>query len=708
MPQYSVGFDPTQPVQLVFSSAAKPGNREIAEQIIYNRDPVIPLLLAFDAPHQQPDFTSSRVSIVDPLSSTVVNGTVDVWGVGLPGGVGALVGVVLTADESPPVLNTGQTVIIVDVVTTGIGASGNPLAIATAIAVSGLPLLIAQQIAQSGLSLVGNPVLLYNGQIISTSGASGGWGSTIPAGAPPLYGLASNNYAGARTAFDNLIGIPSGSAKVFPGTAPGVLPLTPTPQMSAAIAAGLRIYLCYKPAFNPPTATERTNLLASINAMKAACTAAGTGATIAGVILWQEVNSGNDLTAAQYATVVNFYGPAITGAGYALGHCVTAGQATNWATYFSAGSFTATISFIAVDIYATAYNNGTRLDGNGANNINTIAAAYAPPLSVGLFEMGSTAVTGVVPSNAVIAAYLTYLQGFMVNRVIAGLTNVDCIWFDGPGTGNCIFLGTDFRIPLLQTFINAITNVPITGIAGGASAVVAPLNPTPTGNFALSGSLSYDVIVNLTAGAGSTNPFAAVRFQWVNFDIVTARAVKTVTWRCPAGANGTPGAFTNGVGPMHGQFLKVTIFNLDTVQMSVQLQVNATGRPTAKHNWWWDAPVSQAIPGFTLPGGAAFANSFGSANGVSVPASSSVTRLFSMFSGECFFRFAASAANFLTATLAPMPASEFGSAALINQVAGATDIEQIFIAPRGPLLLTVANSDGAAAHTFNAEIVGND
>ena len=80
MTQYNVGFDVTQPTQLVFAAAIKPGGRQVAEQTIYNRDPGIQLLIALDDPHQVPDFTGPRVSIIDPLSSTVVNGTVDVCG----------------------------------------------------------------------------------------------------------------------------------------------------------------------------------------------------------------------------------------------------------------------------------------------------------------------------------------------------------------------------------------------------------------------------------------------------------------------------------------------------------------------------------------------------------------------------------------------------------------------------------------------------
>lgn len=301
-------------------------------------------------------------------------------------------------------------------------------------------------------------------QSTQSSSSGAGWGSTQPAGTPADYGLAANDYKGARTIFDGLIGVASGAAKIFLGSAPGDTPTTPNGQMTAAIAAGLRIYLCYKPAFNPPTATERTNLMASINAMKALCTSSGTGASIVCVILWSEVNNGKDMTAAQYIAAINFYGGAITSAGYKLGHCGIGGL-PNWSTWFSAHSFTVPISFVTIDYYGSAYGSGVRLDASGPDNVNTISAGYSPPAAFAIPEMADTADSS-TPSQAVITAWLTYIQSFLANRATLGLPNADCIWFNGPGTRDLIISPSDFRIPLLQSFIAAIT----AGSSGGITA----------------------------------------------------------------------------------------------------------------------------------------------------------------------------------------------------------------------------------------------
>lgn len=147
MTLYTVGFDQTNPTQIVFAGAVKPANRTIAEQTIANRDSGIQCLIAFAAPHQQPDFGSDRVSIVDPLSALVVNGTEDVWAVGNP--VGGLP-------------SNAQTTIQVDVIETGLSTSGNPVAIGTALVTSGLAIQIAQQIAATGIPVIPNPQVIYN------------------------------------------------------------------------------------------------------------------------------------------------------------------------------------------------------------------------------------------------------------------------------------------------------------------------------------------------------------------------------------------------------------------------------------------------------------------------------------------------------------------------------------------------------------------
>lgn len=147
MTLYDVGFDQTQPTQIVFAAAQRPADRSTKEQTIANRDSGIQCLVAMTPPHSQPDFSGNRVSIVDPLSSVVVNGTEDVWAVGNP--IGGL----------PP---GAQASITVDVIDTGIQSSGDPVAISTAIVTSGLAIQIAQQIAATGIPVIPSPQVIYN------------------------------------------------------------------------------------------------------------------------------------------------------------------------------------------------------------------------------------------------------------------------------------------------------------------------------------------------------------------------------------------------------------------------------------------------------------------------------------------------------------------------------------------------------------------
>lgn len=147
MTLYTVGFDQTQPTQIVFAAAVKPGGAQTAEQTISNLDSGIPLLIGTADQHQTPDFSTNRVSIVAPLSSVTVNGTVDVWAVGNPpGGLPA----------------GGQQSIQIDVVLTALASSGNPVAIGTALVASGLAAQIAQQIAATGIPVIPAPQVIYN------------------------------------------------------------------------------------------------------------------------------------------------------------------------------------------------------------------------------------------------------------------------------------------------------------------------------------------------------------------------------------------------------------------------------------------------------------------------------------------------------------------------------------------------------------------
>src|SRR5579859_3917731 len=332
MTQYQVGFDPTQPTQLVYAAALKPGGRPVAEQTIYNRDPAIPLLIATASPHQEPDFTGPRVSTIDPLASTVINGTVDVWGLGNPYGSPPI------GTSLPPPVPGAQATITVDVIPTAIGASGSPLAIASSIVASGLALAIAQQIATSGISLVPSPQLLYQ-QGLSSSGTSGRVGVSVPNSA-----LQTGCYDAGLTqdAADTLavqaVGRPAGAT--HPTVTKKFWSFSDWSQtknnLANYAAHGTKVVMCFKPVVTSGLPLGSNFTTAGTAAQQAAAQAdlaslanflafiAGLGftAATAQIVLWQEPgNKNTSLGAAgpvqgpiDYNNMLRTYGPTVNAA----------------------------------------------------------------------------------------------------------------------------------------------------------------------------------------------------------------------------------------------------------------------------------------------------------------------------------------------------------------------------------------------------------
>jgi hypothetical protein len=622
-------------------------------------------------------------------------------------------------------------------------AGSNPTlsvsALGEAFIASGLALQIAQAISQSGISLVGAPSLLYNGSIQNTAGTPAGFGTNFSDGVPASYGCAGGNSTAAfqcsYTAFDSLI-TPQvdGASKLFNNAS--LYPLVPDNKQQAAINKGHRLYLCYQPGALPTsgqvtsiqqTTTDQNNLLASVNAMIAACAAAGTGATVEAIVLYQEYDdndSGHNITAPVYQSAWNYY------ANFLHAHlptlnivaCVGSGTASQWNNYVNSGlTF---ISGLMVDYYGSSFNKGVLLDsgnnggavvGGVSNNIIAIAAALNIPWCIG--ELGRIATSNAtVPTTTQMKNYFTYIAGVVAAWVGAGHSMLDCMWFNGQsGSPNIISTLTDPLVSspanLLQNFIAAISSVPITGIGAGVTAVLPPITPSPVAGYATAQAISYDITVNLIASAGSTVPFAAVELAWFNTDDTTAQPVAVQQWTLPAGTTGTTGTFIVGAGPQRGQFLQISITNLDTVQMSVTIQLNATGRITETDDWFWDPANSVTVPTFQLVNAnAPFSNQIAVQSGTTLLASTAITRLCGMFAGETYIRFNASGAGVVSVQLNPVPATKggggtwLGACSLLNEQPNG-EFEATIVLPRCPTEVIITNTDGANSHVVNFEMV---
>lgn len=208
-------------------------------------------------------------------------------------------------------------------------------------------------------------------------------------------------------------------------------------QFRDDIAAGRRVTLSFKPQV-APSASDR----AALDKTLAMCKTAGLKATVA---LWHEPKS-QQLTAAQYARMIAYYGPVVRSHHYWLGHCqsswpIASGQVKP-DTYLSAcpaGSF----DLVAADVYAPDWLRDRQI----LATFSTLADDHGLPLA--LFEFNANPA---YQTHAQVAGFFTEIHDVFAARKRGGRRCGDLLLFDtSKGTPNCSFVGAgDFRIPLVR------------------------------------------------------------------------------------------------------------------------------------------------------------------------------------------------------------------------------------------------------------------
>lgn len=248
-------------------------------------------------------------------------------------------------------------------------------------------------------------------------------------------------------------------------------------------------------------------------------------------------------------------------------------------------------------------------------------------------------------------------------------------------------------------------------VGAGATTHLPPLNPSPVAGYAPVNSLSYDIVVNLIAGAGSTNPFLYLELQWYDQDSLSAPAVGQQKWVLPMGTNGTVGTTISGIGPQLGAYLRIRVVNEDTVPCTLQCTMNSTGRTVQKHDFRWDAVSSTSVPNFVLPpSGTGLTNVLGSWQGVNVPAGGSIQYLLGLYAGDAYVKFGTGASSpVITATLTPQPTAVYGGTLVGEELTGVSnpdigEFEQIVTLPNAPCLVKFTNSD-SVAHQVSGIVV---
>jgi hypothetical protein len=318
--------------------------------------------------------------------------------------------------------------------------------------------------------------------LISSGGRGGAFGITFGQSALRQDGITMEF---ATTRWEGLVGRTVTCSKWYAG--PSNFPTQADTAINGALDLGMTLYLCYMPAFNPPTTADFNGLKASLQAFK------NMGLT-AKVELYQEIEE-HAPTPAQYKALVQFYEPAVH-AVYPGGlvHGSAAGPGlTAWTAYFPTtlgiGSL---IDEYGIDFYASAYARlNRRLDGYAA-----LVAATGKKL--GVTEMGSSIADQVVPPDSVVAEYVQHVMDIATINPPGSF-----MWYeqDNKNIHNVISDPADFRIPLLQALADSVAGGSASGrISGTPSAAgLASFTARVTDNNSVTASAA--LTINITSSS---------------------------------------------------------------------------------------------------------------------------------------------------------------------------------------------------------------
>lgn len=561
-----------------------------------------------------------------------------------------------------------------------------------------LATLIAQALQSSGIPVLGDPVPLYNVVAQSGSGQPALVGATVGGSAwnPNL------NHAQAMAAFNTYVnGNPCNVAsKSFFNGAPYPTSIPATDQ--ALIAAGAWIYLSVKPSTTFSTA-EDARFAALLQLYITA------GAKIK-IILWHEPQNTFPSINTWQAYWAH-YQPIVKAAGLeciydAASHAGETGVASWWPNV--------TPDAALQDIYWSTYQNGITW-----GTLISLCAQHGIPPGIGEWNVDSN--SSKTPTTQQWNGFTNQMITDFQNVMLGG-GNVEAIMYymssDAPAQPNNLLLSSsDWKVAqwnAIQAGLSVPLNFPGQQINAGQSVTFNPIAGSPAANYAIANGQGYDLVLILTTSTGSTQPFVSVEIDWMNSDVVHAPLFHSERWQVPCGQAGSSGAITTGRGPQLAAFVGVKLTNRDTVPVFAQLQLNSTGRQQDRHDLRWDAPTSVNIPGYTLAGGQGYSLELGEIDTVNITSGNAKTWLFSMFAGQAYLRVVVNGAagvKTVHVSAAPQPLSRFGITNLVSQylpitnAVGDNDQSWLIALPRGPLAVTITNTD-ANTVSVGAELIG--
>lgn len=254
----------------------------------------------------------------------------------------------------------------------------------------------------------------------------------------------------------------------------------------------------------------------------------------------------------------------------------------------------------------------------------------------------------------------------------------------------------------LATAAVPIYSVPSTVIPGSGNINPVSLNPVTISGAGLNGVpvaiyTSYEIQLSLTGIAGGGLAPVRVRLQWFT-NLTDVNPTDEVDWfLLPPLITGA--LLVTGHGPNRGLYLTVTVFDLDTHQVTLNsLTISGSSRTYSCDDW-----RSNAGLGGSYGPVVAYSNELCIAKAITVPTNTTESVDILLYSGRALFYCDAGATGTLTFEVV-----DWNSNIIAELHPGQnSQVQQEIILPRGQCVLLLVNSSSTATGTCDVALIAD-
>lgn len=369
----------------------------------------------------------------------------------------------------------------------------------------------------------GMPVVDQIGNNYSPQLVSGVMGAIVAAG-PNGGNLGAN--LDAATAHWGSIVYPVKATKIYLGA--GVYPTDGSADnhLQTAIDQGLQACISYEPPYPDPGGTNLAKLVKSITALKPLLQASGGSIK---VCFYNEVNSGNNLTAPQYRDMVSYYAPSVRKlCPFVFDNLIgSANEIHAIKTYFPGPPNLSEVlcDEVAGDYYCGAHKNGLLAD-------SLAALADNNGVKFSFWELGSdVGEPGNDPGDPAWTNYVNYITGLVNARIAAGTPLGTFMWFQSnpKNPTNMITVGgAAFTANKASPCVFTISGGPMVfedagvvlsgsrlpgGFATGRTYYVVNVTDGPSAKFSLAAAKGGTPLKSTSSGSGTVADYRIAELQ---------------------------------------------------------------------------------------------------------------------------------------------------------------------------------------------------